>query len=155
MRRASWRCPVDEDPIDTATVAVGVIHVLDDDPPPTVVPGIGVVGEAAGDGALLHVPVTLSAPSGHDVTVAWRTGNVPDAPPGQALSPGDHQASSGSVRFAAHLGATEGVASIPIVDDQLVEGDEYVVVSFQVVSGGARMGGFWGLGFGSILDDDG
>ena len=43
--------------------------------------------------------------------------------------------------------------AIPIVTDTVPETGELVVVSFQSPPN-ARLGGFFGLGFGAIVDDD-
>ncbi|MGZ4692484.1 MAG: Calx-beta domain-containing protein [Acidimicrobiales bacterium] len=143
----------DTDPIDFGTVAVGSIHIVDDDLPPTVLPGVAWSTEADGPGAMLHVPVTLSAPSGLDVVVRWTTLDVIGSPPFEARPPGDYTASSGTVVFSSTGSVTRAVVDIPIHDDALPEPDEYVVVSFHDPRG-ASMGGYWGLGFGGIHDDD-
>jgi hypothetical protein len=44
--------------------------------------------------------------------------------------------------------------TLQVHGDTLPESDEYLVVSFSGPSGPAVMGGFWGLGFGGILNDD-
>jgi hypothetical protein len=142
------------EPIDFSTLAAGAVRIVDDDPPPVLVPGVGQVSESDGNGALLEVPLTLTAPSGHDITVEWTTVNVAGGPVGQALSPGDYAARSGTLFYSSFAGDTTKAARIPIVDDDLFEGTEHVVVAFRVVAGGATMGGFWGLGFGAIADDD-
>lgn len=145
----------DEDPIDLSRFASGRIRVLDDDLDhmPRVIPGTAWADEADGSTAVLHLPVRLSGPTGVDVWVEWRTLNVVGAPPHQALSPDDYLARSGTVYFNAWQGVAEVVVDIPVVDDEVPEPDEYVVVSFHSPTG-ARMGGFWGLGFGGIVDDD-
>jgi hypothetical protein len=145
--------PADEEP-DFSRISSGVAHIVDDDPPPVLEPGVGWITEGEGEGGLLHVPLTMSAPSGFDVFVRWTTLNVAGAPAGQALSPGDYTASSGTLYFSPYDRDTVQVVEIPIVDDELPEDAEYVVVSFTVESGGARMGGYWGLGFGGIVDND-
>jgi len=43
--------------------------------------------------------------------------------------------------------------TISVNGDTLVEPDEWIVVGFNHPMN-ARMGGFWGLGFGVILNDD-
>jgi hypothetical protein len=50
-------------------------------------------------------------------------------------------------------GQTTATAVLTVVGDTGPEPDEYVVVSFSQPTN-ARMGGFWGLGFAVITDDD-
>ena len=67
----------------------------------------------------------------------------------------DYNAATGSVTFAP--GETAETAAIQVVGDNLPEADEYFVVSFNnpQPASAAHMGGFWGLGFGVISNDDG
>lgn len=83
------------------------------------------------------------------MTVEWTT--LPIAGPGFAAPPDDYQAASGVVTFAP--GETAKTVPIVVNADAVDEPDEYVVVSFRNPTN-ARMGGFWGLGFGVIIDDD-
>lgn len=124
-------------------------HVDDDDGPPVAVPGTGFVNE--GDGQIVHVPITLSSPSASEIRIPWKTVNVPDGPFGQALAPDDYVPLSGTLRIPP--GRLTGVVDIAVLADTLREPDEFIVVSFGPPSGGgATLGGFFGLGFGVILD---
>ena len=58
---------------------------------------------------------------------------------------------TGTVTFAP--GETSKTASVPVNGDTLRESNEYVVVSFRN-STNAVIGGFWGLGFAAITNDD-
>jgi hypothetical protein len=119
--------------------------------PPRVVPGVGSVREGDVGTASLFVPVTLSAAGSTTVTVQWNTVQVTGAPGHQADPASDYTPSSGTVTFAA--GETAKNVTIPISGDTDPEPDEYIVVSFHDPTN-ATMGGFWGLGFGVITDDD-
>lgn len=122
------------------------------DAPPRVIPGVGSVLEGpAGVTTNLDVPVTLSASSLEEVTVRWGAG----FPLGQHRAhavPGVHvDRVEGTVTFAP--GQTEAHVSIPVHGNDIDEPDRLVVVSFGSPTN-ASMGGFWGLGFGIIRDDD-
>jgi len=119
--------------------------------PPTVVPGAASVVEGTGGSTTLRVPLTLSAPSTRAVTVRWATQPVPALALPQGAPNVDYVAGSGTATFAP--GSTSTTVSIRVVPDGVDERDELVVVSFGSPTN-ARMGGFWGLGFGTILDDD-
>ena len=124
-------------------------------PKPTAVPG-GATTQGDAGSHLLQVPITLSNPYALPVTIAWYTVHVPgapnDTPLGEQADPAtDYSTASGTVVIPA--GQTVGTAAVPIRGDTLVEHTEYVVVAFHD-SVNAYIGGFWGLGFGGILDDD-
>jgi len=97
----------------------------------------------------LHVPVTLSAPSTQTVTVQWFTGPAGPAPRADPAT--DFTAASGTVTFAP--GDTSESVTISVNGDALVEPDEYLLVSFNHPTN-AKMGGYYGLGFGLITNDD-
>ena len=120
---------------------------------PTVVPAATASPPAEGDSGTttVEVPVHLSAPSPATVTVPWRTLFVPGAPAGQADPGTDYVAASGTATFLP--GQTDTTVTIVVNGDLLVEPDEYIVVSFDHPTH-AVMGGFWGLGFGIIGNDD-
>lgn len=160
--QASFRVTVIDDAIDEPTefIAVAVatvtgprnavpalLNVLDDDAAPVAIPDVGFVNEQ--EGAVIHVPVKLQGSSAFDILIDWQTLNVPDGPPGQALSPDDYTAASGTLRIPA--GRSVGVIDVPVRGDTLREPDEFIVVSFSNPRG-ATLGGFFGLGFGVILD---
>jgi large repetitive protein len=130
-------------------VVTSTITITDDDAQPTLLPSIGWVDEDNAATQLLQVPIALSAPSGKPVTVEWTTLNVPGAPGRQAFSPDDYTAASGTVVLPP--GTTSALVDIQALDDEIVEIDEYVVVSFRNQTN-AALGGFWGIGFGAIVD---
>lgn len=118
---------------------------------PTVVPGSAAVAEGNSGTTATNVPVALSTPSDQTVTVEWTTLHVPGAPADQADPTSDYTPTSGTVTFAA--GETSKTVAVTVNSDTLVEPDEYLVVSFHDPTN-AMMGGFWGLGFGIISNDD-
>ena len=67
------------------------------------------------------------------------------------MAPDDYVPSYGSVTFEP--GETQKTVSVTIVGDELDEPDESVCVSFRNPTN-ARIGGFFGLGFVVILDDE-
>lgn len=118
---------------------------------PTVVPGAISVLEGPTGSSTLNVPVRLSAPSAEPVTVTWSTIYVDGLHLPQA-EPGTHiDTTSGTITFEP--GETRAVAEIPRYGNDEPDPDRLVVVSFTRPTN-ARIGGFWGLGFGVIRDDD-
>jgi hypothetical protein len=117
----------------------------------TVIPGSAAVTEGSSGTTAVNVPVALSSPSDQTVTVEWRTVHVPGAPADQAHPTSDYTPTSGTVTFAP--GETSKTVAVAVNGDALVEPDEYLVVSFHDPTN-AVMGGFWGLGFGGITNDD-
>ena len=97
------------------------------------------------------VPVTLSYASTSTVTVNWTTPFAPGPPEPQADPATDFTAANGTVTFAP--GDTAKTVSITVNGDTLVEPDEWITIGFNSPTN-ARMGGFWGLGFGVIRNDD-
>ncbi len=129
--------------------AQGIIR--DDEPTPTVVPGVASLVESDSGTQVIHVPITLSGPSAAEITVPWSTLHVIGAPAGQSDPDSDYVATSGTVTPAP--GQTTGWADITILGDTQVEPDEYIVVSFDHPTN-AAMGGYWGLGFAGVQNDD-
>lgn len=119
--------------------------------PPTVVPAQSSVVEGAVGIVQIDVPVTLSAPSDRAVTVAWNTLFVASSPAGQADPASDYAAASGTVTFLP--GETAETVPVVVSGDAEIEPSEYIVVRFHDPSN-AVMGGFLGLGFGVITNDD-
>ncbi len=119
-------------------------------PPPVVVPGAASVVEGDDGMVSLAIPVTLSRPSSTEVTVGWMTGVVPGLA-GQAAPPADYRPVHGTVTFAP--GQTRRSAVVRVRGDLVAEADELVVVAFGGATG-ATVGGYWGLGVGTITDDD-
>ncbi len=120
--------------------------------PPTVLPGYAVVAAPTSGIADLAVPVTLDTVSTSTVTVHWTTLFVPGAATNPWLGPEapvtDYTPSSGTVTFAP--GDASATVHIPVLADSSSSSpDEYLVISFSAPTN-ARIGGFWGLGFGVI-----
>jgi hypothetical protein len=96
--------------------------VVDDDLPPLLSIASASVPEGpAGGGPAVSLDVTLDAPSGRQVTVAWATGG------GTATAGADYDAGGGTLTFAA--GETLKTVSVQIVGDDAVEPDETVEVA--------------------------
>ena len=130
---------------------LGLGTVLNDDPQPKVVPGLGTTSEGNTGGHDLVIPVALSGPSARAVTVEWTTLFISGRSDNQAIPPGDYVTASGTVTFAP--GETEQSVAVSVLGDTDVEPDEYLVISFRNPTN-ALMGGFWGLGLGTIVNDD-
>jgi hypothetical protein len=77
---------------------------------------------------------------------------IPGVDPPDPAEPGDDfQAARGTVTFEP--GATETTIAITVFGDDLAERLEWIVVSFANPKHAVR-GGYWGLGFAVIDDDD-
>jgi probable HAF family extracellular repeat protein len=121
------------------------------EPPATrLVPGSVSIVEGVG-WTTVELPVTLTAPVPVTVAAGWATKVVPGAPPGQANDIEDYVPTSGAIVIPP--GQTTGTVTITITGDDLPEGDEYIVVAFSNAAN-AAIGGYWGLGFVTIVDDD-
>jgi parallel beta-helix repeat protein len=122
------------------------------DPLPHIVPGKGTIAEGgAGDANVVEVPVTLSEPSTSPVTASWTTLHQPGLK-GNPAEPGtDYVPASGHVTFAP--GETAKTVPVELIGDADIEPNEYVVVSLANPVGG-YLGGFLGLGYGTITNDD-
>jgi virginiamycin B lyase len=116
-----------------------------------IVPSGASIAEGNSGTTNLQVPVTLNKPSTQTITAHWTTEFVPNAPAGQADPATDYTPANGIVTFAP--GQTSNTVTISVKGDTLVEPDEYIVVSFSNPTN-AKVGGFWGLGFGVITNDD-
>jgi hypothetical protein len=129
------------------TYGLGFAVILDDDPPPVVLPGGASVAEGNAGNRVVLVPVRLSRPSGLAVTVQWRTSDVA-AQPAVGV---DYVAASGTVTFAP--GETAKTVSITVRGDTLDEPNEWISISFRNATN-AAIGGKYGLGAAVIVDDD-
>ena len=118
---------------------------------PTIVPHSGSVLEGNSGTSIVKLPVTLSEPPIQPVTVRWNTLYVPGAAGAQADPATDYTPASGSITFPR--GKTTASVSISVKGDTLVEPDEYIVVSLNHAVN-AWLGGYYGLGFGVITNDD-
>jgi hypothetical protein len=124
---------------------VGFGVILDDDSGARARPGSVTVDEGDSGTTVASVPVVLSEPSSAPVTVSWRTVD------NSARAPGDYVAAAGTVTFAP--GQTLATIDVTVVGDPLAEADEIVVVALTGATGGS-VGGWLGLGFAFVADDD-
>ncbi len=128
--------------------ASGAGTILDDDEPPLVsitdatVPEGDPAGTGAGTTDALFA-VTLSDPSGFDVTVSYQSADV------TALAGADYQATAGAVMIPA--GSTSAAVTVPVLGDVIDEPDETFAV---VLSNPVNVTIGDGEGLGTIVDDD-
>ncbi|HZJ26215.1 MAG TPA: Calx-beta domain-containing protein [Acidimicrobiia bacterium] len=122
-----------------------LVTVANDDPPPVIVPGSATIVEGNTGTQTLNVPVVLSTVSSLPVTVQWATLDH------TATAPSDYTAASGTLTFAP--GITNATVAITVNGDTLPEADEIFAIAFTNATN-ATIGGFWGLGFGTIQNDD-
>ena len=123
--------------------------IVADDDAPTIVPGNVQVVEGDSD-HVADVPVALTNPASTTITVEWRTEDLAGLPLG-ATAGDDYATAAGTITFQP--GETGHVAPVTIQGDTAAETDELVAVVFHDPVG-APIGGFYGLGFAAILDDD-
>lgn len=138
-------CPATPNADQADTDGDGIGDACDPTVKPVVELGGTTVVEGTGGRTTMVLPVTLSYPSGTPVSVDWTVLS------NDALVPDDVPPASGVVTFAP--GETAATLEFPIVADEIDENDEWVVVSSSNPVN-ASLGGFLGLGFGVILDDD-
>ena len=119
---------------------------------PTIQPGKANTAEGNAGRARLVVPITLTAASAEVVEVKWRTliATGPDIV-GQATEADDYAPASGEIRFEP--GQTTSTVVVEVRGDTAAEQDEFVLVSL-IEPRNARLGGIWGLGGGTIDNDD-
>lgn len=117
-----------------------VATITDDDPTPVVAVGDA---PAAGEGGTATFTVSLSAPSGRDVAVAFTTAD------GSAIGGQDYTARSGTIGITA--GATSATLGVPLLDDGADEPDENfeLRIGFPVSATTGRA-----VGGATIVDDD-
>jgi hypothetical protein len=132
---------------DNATISDdrGVVHIQDDDAPPSlsVQDAVVVEGNDAEHGTSAAVTVTLSAPSGRPVTVGYSTAD------GTAFAGGDYTAASGTLTFAP--GETTQTVALRVAADTAPEADE----TFSVILSNALDATILdGEGTVTIRDDD-
>ncbi|MEQ8842248.1 MAG: Calx-beta domain-containing protein [Acidimicrobiales bacterium] len=129
--------------------------MIDDDPAPTITPGLAVMAEGDSGSRVVEVPVSLSNPSATTVTVDWAT--IDTGAPGIATQGVDYSAAVGTVTFLP--GETGKTVTIEVIGDTLDEPPaylgEWVLISFANPSTNATLDlRFFGLGIGIIIDDD-
>ena len=125
----------------------GLGTILDDDgvEPPPVLPTLAIDDvEVAEDGGSTAFTVTLSEVSSEDVTMTCGTSD------GTAEAGSDYTAVSETLTIEA--GATTGTISVPVLDDEVIEGNEMFTVTLSGAVGATIEDG---EGLGTILDDDG
>ncbi|TCM12143.1 Calx-beta domain-containing protein [Novosphingobium sp. PhB165] len=106
-------------------------------------PGVSISDASATEGGTLVFTVSLSAPSGGPVIVAY------SAASGTATVGSDFAANSGRLTFAP--GETSKTISVATVDDALIEGNETFTVNLSEASGGTISRA---SGTGTIVDND-
>lgn len=142
--------------LDPSFFGLGIFIIVDDDPPPTITPGLALVEEGdTGNSVVVEVPVTLSNPSATEITVDWTTTDTPAA--GIATEGVDFIAGSGTVTFAP--GDVSETVSVTVIGDDLDEPPAYLgewgIVRFTNSSANASIDpSFFGLGIVIIVDDD-
>jgi photosystem II stability/assembly factor-like uncharacterized protein len=106
---------------------------------------------AAGTTRVIRIPFDLTHPYASTVTVNWRTVDIPGNPDFASSAAGDFVGASGTLVFPK--ASTRQYADVVVKGDSVGETDELIAVSlFEPTN--ASIGGFWGLGFGMITDDD-
>jgi pimeloyl-ACP methyl ester carboxylesterase len=120
-------------------------------PIPTLTPAAGGANEGDHGTTHIEVPVRLSAPARGIVTVPWRTLDVPGLLVPQAQLGVDYDAQQGVLQIPS--GSASGSIRLSVRGDTTPEPDELIVVSFGRPQN-AVLGGYLGLGFGVITDDD-
>ncbi len=119
--------------------ATGTVTITDDDAPPT----LAVAAASANEGAAgIGFAVTLSAPSGKPVTVAYATTD------GTAAA-ADYTATTGTASFAP--GETTATVTVPVLNDALDEANETFSLALATPTN-ATIG--VGTATGTITDDD-
>ncbi|WP_291414982.1 choice-of-anchor P family protein [Actinophytocola sp.] len=124
----------------------GVVTILDDDAeptPPTLSIGDVAVAEGSSGMTPATLTVSLSAPAGAPVTVAWATGA------GTAEAPEDFTADGGTLTFPP--GTTSATVRVAVVGDTAREDDETFTVELTEPTGATIADG---SGVVTILDDD-
>jgi parallel beta-helix repeat protein len=124
------------------TTDTGTGTIVDNDLP---LPAV-IIGDASvTEGRTLVFPVSLSSPSGGNITLTVATSN------GTAVAPGDYTARTVAVTFAA--GETSKTVSVPTVQDTTDEPNETLTLRVQSVNAGT-VGSTADTGRGTIVDND-
>jgi chitinase len=113
--------------------------------------GASVTEGRSGTRSTLHVRFDLSRPYASTVTVQWQTLDVPGDDRFASASAGDYEPKSGTLTYPP--GTTRGFADIVVNGDARDEADELVLISTSNPTN-ATLGGYFGLAFGTIQDDD-
>jgi hypothetical protein len=129
-----------------ATIAdnTGIGTIVDNDPPPSAVINDVTITEANTGTRNLTFTVTLSAPSGQAISIAWATVN------GTATAPSDYTAANGTLNFT--VGATTRTITVITIGDTLVEANETLLVNVTAVGTNVTIADSQGVG--TILNND-
>ena len=134
--------------VDTAEVSAGQTTVVNLTLPPRILSGVSIadVNIPEGDSGTTSAVfvVTLSAPSGQQVTVDYATSN------GTAVAGSDYTATSGTLTFPA--GNTRQTILVAVRGDTTDEADETFAVALRNPSAQARL--VDATATGTIIDDD-
>ncbi|MFK7974753.1 MAG: PQQ-binding-like beta-propeller repeat protein [Halioglobus sp.] len=114
-------------------------------PPPAYIPGFSEVIEGDAGTTVAQVPITLSFPTHKRVEIEWRVLSEVEQFAGQLV------AASGTVVFEP--GETEATISVEVIGDTIPEERGAGVIAFHPATN-ATAGGFFGLGFVLVEDDD-
>lgn len=139
--------PPQDPPIPVVHPELGAIDACADGPTPRIAPGLAEAVE--GDGSV-RIPIELSSPADRTVTATWVTATV-DRDGWATLGEDVVIEKYGTIELDP--GQTLTHVEIELIDDKQQEDDELIVAWVTSVDG-AVPGGFYGLGFGRILDDD-
>jgi hypothetical protein len=124
---------------------LGIATIQDDDPLPAVTPGTATVVEGNADTTTISIPVSLTNASSRTITVDWTTLDY------QAVAGEDFAAASGTLTFLP--GETTQTIDVQVLGDTVVEPDEQFLITTSNPTN-ARIGGFYGIGVGTIQNDD-
>ena len=113
--------------------------------------GAYVAEGAGGTTRVIRIPFDLTHPYASTVTVKWQTVDLPGNPIIASSAAGDYVAASGTLTFPK--GWTRQYVNVVVNGDAVDEPDELIVIALREPTN-ASIGGFWGLGFGMITDDD-
>ena len=127
----------------TLGVAQGLGTILDDDAAPTASIGGATVLEGNAGTTNATFTVTLSGPSGRTITIDFGTAD------GTAVGGLDYTPTGGTLTFLP--GQTVQTVTVPVLGDQLLEGNETFVVNLANATAATITGA---QGLGTILDDD-
>jgi polysaccharide biosynthesis protein PslG len=116
---------------------------------PVVYPTTGAVAEGDSGSRTVSIPVILTTKSRSTITVRYRTQSI--ASPGNAVTPQDYVASSGTLRFTP--GEKVQRIRVTIRGDRAHERNEQLLVLLSNAVN-AKVGGFYGIGVGTIVNDD-
>jgi photosystem II stability/assembly factor-like uncharacterized protein len=106
---------------------------------------------ATGTTRVMRMAFDLTHPYASTVTVNWRTLDILGDPNIASSAEGDYVAASGTLTFPK--ASTRQYADVVVNGDGVDEPDELIVISLLEPTN-ASIGGLWGLGFGTIADDD-